>query len=450
LDLPITGAPAQTIAEARPPRHVAVLGADYVGMKPTMQVAEGDVVERGQLLFDDKKMPGVRFTAPAAGKVAAINRGERRAFQSLVIELSDDERTSASGRGPQVTFNTFRGKDLTVLSTADVRELLLESGLWTALRARPFGRTANPTQTPHSVFVTAIDTQPLAADPVVVCRGREEDFKRGLQAVAKLTEGHVYVCLRRGSGLPVPTDRQFRAEEFEGPHPTGLVGFHIHRLDPVNRGKVVWHLGYQDVLAIGHLFATGKLDVSRVVAVGGPPVQEPQLLRTRLGAATETLLADRLGGGEYRILSGSVLSGRQAAGQIHGYLGRYHQQVSVLEEDRRREFLGWLSPGTKKFSTTSAFASALTPKQKFDLTTTTNGSDRAMVPIGLYEKVVPMDLLPTFLLRSLFMNDVERAEELGCLELDEEDLALCSFVCPGKTEWGSYLRRVLTTIEKEG
>jgi Na+-transporting NADH:ubiquinone oxidoreductase subunit A len=450
LDLPISGAPAQTAVDAPAPRHVALLGADYVGMKPTMLVAEGDLVERGQPLFTDKKTPGVQFTAPGAGKVVAIHRGDRRAFQSLVIELNEGERSGAVGRGSQVRFASFTGKDVATLDAEAVRALLLESGLWTALRGRPYGRTANPEQAPHSIFVQAADSNPLAPVPGAVLKGREEDFKRGLAAVAKLTEGRVFVCKARGDAVPVPSDGKYRAEEFEGPHPSGTVGLHIHLLDPVDRNKVVWYLGYQDVAAIGHLFATGDLDLRRVVSVAGPVVRQPQLLRTRLGASTDDVAEGHLPEGETRLLSGSVLSGRKASGEVHGYLGRYHNQISALAEDTHREFLGWLAPGTHRFSATSAFVSAFGPKQKFDMTTTTYGSDRAMVPIGLYEKVMPMDLLPTFLLRSIFVQDVEKAEELGCLELEEEDLALCTFVCPGKTDWGPILRKVLTTIEKEG
>lgn len=450
LDLPITGEPEQTVTDAEAPRHVALLGADYVGMKPTMHVSEGDVVKRGQLLFEDKKTPGVLFTAPASGTVKAVNRGDRRVFQSLVIELDERERSGATGLGDQVSFEGFTGKDVASLSRDTVRALLLESGMWTALRGRPFGRTANPEQTPHSVFVTAIDTAPLAASPEAAVRGREADFKRGLAVLAHLTDGKVFVCKKQGEAIPVPTDGKYRAEEFVGPHPAGTAGLHIHLLDPVHREKVVWYVGYQDVLAMGHLFATGELDVGRVVALAGPMVREPRLLRTRLGVSTDSLVEGQLEEGEARIVSGSVLSGRQAAGEIHGYLGRYDTQIAVLAEDRERAFLGWLAPGKDLYSTTPVFLSALTPKRKFDLTTNTNGSDRAMVPIGTYEKVMPMDILPTFLLRAIWAHDVEQAEELGCLELVEEDLGLCTFVCPGKTEWGPILRNVLTTIEKEG
>jgi Na+-transporting NADH:ubiquinone oxidoreductase subunit A len=412
-----------------------------------MRVAEGDEVRRGQLLFEDKKMPGVRYTSPGDGRVAAINRGERRAFESLVVELSAADR---GGRGEQVSLSSFDGRHPSALSGDAVRELLLESGLWTALRARPFSRVANPSVRPHAIFVTAMDTDPLAPDVEVVMGGREADFDRGLAALARLTDGPVFLCTAGTFSLPVPASDRIRHERFAGPHPAGTAGFHIHTLAPAGRERTVWHAGCQDVLAIGRLFETGTIDAGRVVALAGPAVRRPRLLQTRLGAATADLVAGELVEGEVRVISGSVLSGRTAMGPVHGFLGRYHRQVAVLLEGRRREFLGWAGPGLGKFSAIGVFFSRLVPGRHFAFTTSTNGSPRAIVPIGLYEKVMPFDLPPTFLLKALVTRDVERAEQLGCLELDEEDVALCTFVCPGKNDYGPYLRDVLSTIEKEG
>ena len=241
-----------------------------------------------------------------------------------------------------------------------------------------------------------------------------------------------------------------RREEFDGPHPSGTVGFHIHTLDPVDRNKTVWYVGYQDVIAIGVLFSTGNLDLERVVSLAGPVVTRPRQIRTRVGASLDEMVDGELEGGDNRVISGSVFAGRAASGEALGYLGRYHHQVSVIGEGRERRFLGWLAPGVDMFSVKPAFVSRLIPNKRFSFTTSTNGSPRAIVPIGSYEKVMPMDLLPTFLLRALVMHDVERAEQLGCLELEEEDVALLSFVDPGKADYGVHLREVLTTIEKEG
>ena len=447
LDLPILGDPQQRIEDARPPKRVALLADDYIGMRPTMFVSPGDVVRRGDALFEDKKTPGVRYTSPAAGRIAAINRGERRALQSVVIELDDAER---EGRGEQARFESFDGQDVAALSREQVAALLIESGLWTTLRRRPFSKVADPVEKPDAVFVTAMDTNPLAPSVDAVLAGREADFERGVAALAQLLDGPVYVCKAPSTSLRAPSNGRVSIEDFEGPHPAGTAGLHIHTLRPVNRARVVWHVNYQDVLAIGRLFAEGVLDVDRVISLAGPSVKNPRLLRTRIGASTDELVSGELLEGEQRVISGSVLSGRSARGGVLGYLGRYHLQISALPEGREREFLGWLDLGANKFSTINVVLSRLFKNKRFRFTTTTNGSDRAMVPIGMYERVMPMDIMATFLLRALLMQDIERAEELGVLELDEEDLALCTFVCPGKSEYGPLLRRILTTIEKEG
>ena len=451
LRLPIAGEPSGPVEDARPARNVALLAADYVGLRPTMHVSVGDAIARGQLLLEDKTMPGVRYTAPAAGTVTAINRGARRALQSVVIEQSRAER---EGRSPEtMAFAAFSGRHPEGMTGEAVRELLVESGQWTALRARPYGRVADPAESPHSIFVTAIDTNPLAPRVSALVEGRARAFERGLAALARLTDGPVFVCTAPDEAVRVPASagERIRHEVFDGVHPAGTVGLHIHKLDPVDRRKVVWHIGVQDVVAAGRLFETGGLDVSRIVALGGPPVARPRLLRTRIGAATDVLVDGEVDpNGDHRVISGSVFSGRLAAGEVLGYLGRYHQQVSVLAEGRDREFLGWLSPGLGGFSTVRTFASAMLPGRRHDMTTSTHGSPRAIVPIGMYERVMPMDLFPTPMLRALVMDDVERAEELGCLELDEEDLALCTFVDPGKTDFGPHLRRVLDTLRAEG
>ena len=448
LRLPALGEPAQTVEPARMTRRVALLADDYVGLRPTMRVTVGDDVKRGQLLFEDKKRSGVRFTSPAAGTVRAILRGDRRSFRSIVIEVSREER---EGRGADsAVFGSFSGRHPGGLHDDDVRELLVDSGQWVALRARPFSRVADPQTRPHAIFVTAIDTEPFAPQVDVVLTGAHGAFERGVTVLTRLTDGLVFVCTAVGSGVPVPRGDRIRHEEFAGVHPAGTAGLHIHLLDPVAAGKLVWHIGYQDVVAIGRLFETGTLAVDRVVALAGPAHRRPRLVRTRLGASTADLLADEPVDEETRVVSGSLLSGRLAAGDTVGFLGRYHRQVCLIREGRARALLGWLTPGLGKFSTSRAFLSTLVPCRQFAFNTSTHGSPRAIVPIGTYERVMPMDLLPTPLLRALVMQDIERAEELGCLELDEEDLALCTFVCPSKLDYGGALRAVLTTIETEG
>ena len=447
LELPIEGAPEQRIEGGPEVSKVACIAADFVGLKPGMHVTVGDVVKRGQPLFDDRKSDGVVHTAPGAGRIVAVNRGRFRALQGVVIELTESERAGNPSDGDFTSFAAYNGKPIDKLTREDVVALLVESGLWTALRARPFGRVPSPkADSPHSVFVTASDSNPHAASVDAVLAERQSEFEAGLSAVARLTSGKTYLCKRAGTKVAAGSASGVTVEEFHGPHPAGTVGWHIHTLDPVHPGKTVWHLHYQDIVSIGRLFLTGRLDVERVVSIAGPTAIRPRLLRTRVGASVDELVAGELKPGENRVVSGSVLYGRTAMGELHGYLGRYHLQISALREGREREFMGWLTPGADRFSTSGIYVSQLSPGRKFGFSTTTNGSHRAMVPIGMYERVFPFDILPTFLLRSLLTGDLERAVALGALELDEEDVALCSFVCPGKQDYSVALRKNLDDI----
>ena len=444
LNLPLAGAPEQMVEWAQPATTVALLGADFVGLKPRMAVAEGERVQRGQSVIEDKAVPGVCHTAPAAGRVVAINRGEKRAFQSLVIAVEE-----GGAAGDQVAFESYRPSAPQQMSAAEVTALLVESGLWTALRTRPFSRVPTPGNQPRAMFITAMDTRAHAPSVEVALAGREEDFQTGIAVLERLTPGPTYVCVAPGCRLPVPDRASVGVVEFDGAHPAGLPGTHIHFLSPVGLKHSVWHVGYQDVAAIGHLFSTGRLDVERVVSLAGPTVTRPRLLRTRLGAALDPLVAGELADGEQRVVSGSVLDGRTAMGGVHGYLGRYHLQISALAEAGERELFGWIRPGGEKFSIWRVVAGAFRRGGGVKLNTSTQGGRRAMVPIGSFERVMPLDIMPTFLLRALLMGDMERGIDLGALELDEDDLALCTFVCPGKAEYGPLLRQLLERIEKE-
>lgn len=439
LDVPITGEPQQHISDAPRPRSVALIGFDYVGMKPTMAVKVGDRVKTGQLLFTDKKTEGVRYTAPATGVIAAINRGEKRVLQSVVIDVEDDDYQQ---------FAQCAVSELGALSQADIRTNLQDSGLWTAFRTRPYSKVPALDAEATAIFVTAIDTHPLAADPQLVIATAEQDFQNGLTVLAGLTSGKVHLCTAPAAKIPTFSAENVQATEFSGPHPAGLAGTHIHFLEGASASKQLWTVGYQDVIAIGKLFTSGQLHADRVVSLAGPRVAEPRLLKTRVGASLEELCAGQMLPGNNRIVSGSILGGRTARGAV-AYLGRYHNQVTVLEEGNTREFMGWLSPGVNKHSTLRIYLSQFFRK-KFAYSTNTNGSERAMVPMGSYERVMPLDVLPTQLLRALIVGDTQTAQTLGCLELDEEDLALCTYVCPGKYEYGPILRDNLGRIEKEG
>ena len=440
LDVPITGRPEQKITDGNSVKSVAILGGDYVGLKPKMAVVEGDKVKLGQILFSDKKNPGVNFTAPGAGVIKSINRGDKRALLSVVIELQGEQQESFTQYGPA---------ELAGLSPEQVKENLLLSGLWTSFVTRPYGKVPEVGATPSSIFVTAIDTRPLAADPAVIIQDRAEDFANGLTVISKLSAGKTYLC--KASGANVATSPAVKVAEFSGPHPAGLPSTHIHFIDPVNIKKFVWHIDYQAVIAIGALFTTGKLSIERVVSLAGPTVKNPRLVRTRVGANLEDLTAGELQDVESRVISGSVLYGHQASGPA-AFLSAYSLQVSALKEGRDRELFGWILPGANKYSALNVYVSSKDRKagREFPLTTDKNGSNRAIVPVGVYEAVMPLDILATPLLKAIVVGDTDTAQALGCLELDEEDVSLFTFVDPGKHDFAPVLRANLNKIEKEG
>lgn len=438
LSLPISGAPRQEILEGQKVSSIALVGYDYHGMKPTMLVREGDKVIKGQPVFTDKKNEGVIYTAPASGTVKEVNRGAKRFFQSLVIEKQGSEA---------VEFKSFSAQEIAGLETDAVVEQLVQSGQWTALRTRPYSKVPAIKSQPRAIFVQAMDTNPLAADPEVIIAERSEEFMAGLQVLKKLTEGKVWLC--KAPGASIPTVDGVSVEEFAGVHPAGNPGTHIHFLEPVSASKTVWTIGYQDVIAYGHLFTTGQIDISRVVSLAGPEVKNPRLIRTEMGACLETLVSGEVQVDDFRTISGSVFGGRTAAGPV-AYLGRYHTQVSILRNDYSRPMVHFLQLGRESHSVKKTFLSSLFKDKLFNFSTTTNGSERGMIPIGQYEQVMPLDILATQLLRAIVCGDLESAEQLGALELDEEDLALCTYACFAKYEYGPILRDTLTKIEAEG
>ena len=438
LDLHIPGEPEQQIHPGKPVRTVALLGPDFLGLKPRLAVQVGDQVALGDTLLTDRGNDELPFTAPAGGTVSAIHRGMRRLLLAVVIDVAKEEE-------PQREFAIPDRPD-----ADQIRSILQESGMWPAFRTRPFAYVPGRSATPDALFVNAMDSNPLAAKPELLIASYQQFFQRGLEVLAKMYSGPKYCCKAPGPSLPMGLPEAYRVEEFAGPHPAGLSGTHIHFLAPVGGSRNVWTIRCPEVIAIGHLFSTGRLMSEKIIALGGPPVDKPRLIRSRWGASVEELCAGELQPGEHRLISGSVLSGRSAHGAL-AWLGRDHSQISVLDEGRQREFLGWLSPGVNRHSAMRIYASNFMSKRRplrFD--TSTNGSERAMVPTGNYERVMPLDILPTHLLRALLVGDSEMAKQLGCLELAEEDLGLSTYVCSGKYEYGPVLRSMLDRIAKEG
>ena len=443
LNIPIQGRPEQSVHPGPSVRQVALSGRDYHGLKPKVLVSEGQQVKLGQPLFTDKQDPALLFTSPGTGTVIAVNRGARRALETIVIRLADNESEECS-------FESFTDDDIRSMENNRVANQLLASGSWPALRTRPFSRVPASGTTPRSIFVTAIDTQPLAADPRVVIRENRQAFNTGLLVLSRLTEGRVFLCTGTGWDIEQPGVERLQTVEFKGPHPAGLPGTHIHFLDPVGADSTVWHINYQDVIAFGNLFANGRIDTRRVVALGGESLRHPRLIRIRQGASIDELVA-----GEYenpkscRVISGSVLTGRTATGN-NAYLGRYHCQVSVIPERRDSRFLGWLGGVSGQYTASATFLRKMGHKQRYGFTTAQNGRFSGMLPVRVFDKVVPLDILPSSLFRAMMVRDTDNAQALGCLELDEEDLALCSFVCPAKYDYGTILRLNLAQIEKDG
>ena len=438
LDLPIEGSPEQIIQPGPGYSTVGVLGDDYVGLKPRMLVQEGDTVQRGTPLFCHKDVPAANIVAPLSGKIVAINRGARRVLLSVVIEISDANDTGIdfSGIGDS---NTAEG----------ITAKLCAAGLWTSFRTRPYSKMPEPGTRPTAIFVTAMDSEPLAADASVVIRDAAEAFAAGMQAIAKLTDGKTFLCHKAGDTVPGTDLPGVEVASFSGPHPAGLAGTHIHFLAPPNADKQVWSIGYQDVIAIGRLILTGHLDPNVVVALTGPGARKPRLIRTVMGASIDDLTRDEINvEGTARIISGSVLSGRQAAGPS-AYLGRFARQICIIREDPDQIPLGWIRPMASKYAVQPVLGSAFA-KKLYAFTSNLNGGRRAMVPTGTFEELMPQDYLPTQLLRALLVMDTDTAQALGALELDEEDLGLVGFACPAKYEYGLALRDCLTKIEKEG
>jgi len=428
LDLPLAGAPAQEIGDGPAVASVGVLAEDYRGIAPSLAVGEGDRVRCGQVLFRDRRAPAIACTSPGAGVVEAVHVGARRALRAIVIRLGGDDA---------VEHPAVPREALPRLDPPRARDLLLERGLWLALRSRPYGVVPRPDATPDAIFVTAIDTNPLAADPRVIVAAHRDAFADGLVVLARLAAAPVFLCVAPGADLPVRDPERVRVAEFAGPHPAGLPGTHIHLLAPVGARRCAWHVGYQDVVAIGRMLATGRPWTERTIALAGPGVRRPRLVRTRLGASTGDLVngaSDDMLEASHRVISGSVLSGRTATGWA-AFLGRHHDQVTVLPDPCE-------GPPEHAWSMHDLFPRRRRPV----LSTAQHGSVGPMLPLDVFDRVMPLDVLPTPLLRALLTGDSERAGALGALELEEEDLALCTVLCPGRNDYGPLLRVALDEI----
>lgn len=439
-DIKLKGA-AQKEAVALPvPRQAAVMPPDFKGIKASLRVQINDAVKVGTPLFEDKHCPEIKVVSPVSGRVAAINRGEKRFLQDIVLE--------SDGRQEAVPFRRFSRSEISGLPKEAVEKSLLDSGLWPVIRQRPFSKVAHPHESPKSIFVHAMNTEPLAADIDFILQGKEDQFQVGLNALQRLTKGKVYVCARAGAvSMALTQARGVETHYFAGPHPAGNVSTHIHYLDPIHKGDHVWYVEAQDVLRIGSLFLEGVYPAERTVAVTGEGAGRRFYAQTIVGAPVSSLLQGSDPAG-MRCISGSVLAGKEVGKD--GFLSFYDSQIAVIPEGGQRIFLGWLSPGFDKYTFSRTFVSSFLPGKEVSLTTDKQGSDRAIVLNHIYDSLVTLDIMPYFLLKAVIGGDVEEAEKLGILECDEEDFALCSFACPSKTDVGAIIREGLDLIEKEG
>lgn len=430
LDLPIPGVPVQTIEGATPPRSVGLLGGDFLKAPLVTRVSVGDRVRIGHPLFADRRNPNVHLPSPASGVVAGIHRGDAGHLGAIEIEVRGND---------SIEFSAVDFDRLGSWSREATIDRLLASGDWIALRARPFGTIATPGATPAAIFIRAMDSNPLAAAAEVVLATRHDDLSLGLRALSRLTDGPLYFCSRPGLLDRPPDIERLQIVEVTGPHPAGLVGTHIHHLMPVSEKRHVWYVGYQDVLSIGHLFRTGRPDVSRVISLAGPSVRRPRLLRTTLGASTEDLVRGELSDEQCRIVSGSLLSGRTAA-RPGAFLGRYHEQLCAIPERVPKQKKGF---GTSSWK---AVRHVLGPRAGRMWSNELLGEPNGFFPIGRFDRAFPLRLPLSPLLRALAAGDLRASLALGALEVEEEDLALSSFLCPAKLEYGALLREALDEI----
>ena len=443
LDIPISGSPEHKISDFKKPRSVALLSADYHGLKPSMLVKEGDRVKIGQPLFEDKKNEGVLFTSPGGGVIESVNRGHKRALQSVVIEINENDE--------EESFYSIKAEDLSNQNASSVREVLIRSGLWTSFKTRPFSKIPKIDSDPQSIFINCMDTNPLAMDPEIIITNNFDFFNLGLKAIRILSDCPIHICVKNQSTLNFELEENTYSHVFDGPHPSGLTGTHMHFISPASLNNVNWSLCYSDVISIGSFFKQGKIPTTKHVCFSGPKVEKPRIISTRIGACIDEICAGELSHSDNRIVSGSLINGREAIGP-YSYLGRYHNQICAIEEPNSsdRELFDWALLGRKRYSKLGIFITSLLKNKKFDIKARMYGPDRSILPVGVYEEVFPLNILITLLLRELAIGDTEQLQSLGVLELEEEDLALCSFVCPSKYDFGYLLRERLATIEVEG
>jgi Na+-transporting NADH:ubiquinone oxidoreductase subunit A len=437
----IAGIPKNELLTNLSTAEVGLSPIEYQYVKPKLLVKEGDHVDIGTPLFFNKENPDQKWGAPGTGTICKIQYGPRRVIEKIVIKLDKD------GKG--FSQKAIDLNATTNLKREEIKSILSESNLWHLIRQRPFNQGANPADEPRDIFISALNTAPLAPNLDLVLNGQKDALQAGINVLKGLTDGNVNIGISSNNQINELTGLDnCSLHQISGPHPAGNVGIQIHHISPLKPDDIVWTVNIQHVIILGKLFLSGEINLSIIVSVGGPGAKDPIHVKTRIGTKIETLIKDQLDGGEYRIISGDVLTGRKV--EKNDYLGFYDTIISILPVDFSRPFLGWIQPGSsnKTYSLSNSFLSF--GRKLFNFTTKQNGSKRALVPIDAWEDVLPMDIMPNPLYRSILACDIEEMTQLGILECDEEDFALCSFACPSKIDVGAAIRKGLDIMRTEG
>ncbi|MEZ7929538.1 MAG: Na(+)-translocating NADH-quinone reductase subunit A [Flavobacteriales bacterium] len=438
LNINLLGEADKVYASVKPTERYVVKPTDFHGLTPKLAVKVGDKVKAGTTLFFDKYNDKVNFSAPVSGEVIDIVRGAKRKILEVVLKAD-----------AVIEYEHFISDTAKSISREQIIDTMLKAGIWPFVRQKPYDIVANPTDMPKAIFISAFNSAPLTIDNDFALYGMDELFQKGLDYITKLSIGktHLNIDGNTNSSTVFTGAKGVVINKISGAHPAGNVGIQVHHIDPINKGEVVWYLQPQDVIAIARLFTEGKYDVSRIVALAGSQVKKPKYYRTIAGATVANLLFDNINEGDNRIISGDILTGQHI--DVNGTLGFYDTTITVIEEGKEQEFLGWILPGLHKFSASKTFLSWLTPSKKYTLNANMHGEERAYVMTGEYEKVLPMDIFPAHLIKACMIEDIELMENLGIYEVSPEDFALCEFVCTSKIEVQTIIRNALELVRKE-
>ena len=436
-DIKISGIPDSDISLAPTASELALLPSDFKGVKPKLMVKVGDIVKIGTPLFFDKLNPSVRWASPGSGIIKDIKYGPRRVIEKIEIELEKDQQG--------LDFKNHSMNDISNLSEDEVLDVILGANLFPHFRQRPFNTIPDHKIRPRDIFISGLNTAPLAVDLEIVINDEIENFQAGINAIEKLTDGKVYLTNKVDSMLSGV--KNVNINTIEGPHPSGNVGIQIHHISHLKPSELIWTINPQDVVMIGKLFLKGVYDPSKIISVAGPGVKKPTHLRVKTGYPIKSILKSNLSSDNVRMISGDVLTGRECT--LEDYMSFYDSSISVISNEINREFIGMLNPGSSssRYSLTPVFVSL--SNILFPFTSSQNGNHRSVVPINSWERVLPMDILPNELYRSILAEDIEEMESLGLFECDDEDFALCSFACPSKTDVSGVIRKGLDMLQAE-